>query len=112
MKLTTTEQIPGYKLGEILGIVKGSTIRAKHLGRDIMAGLKQLVGGELRGYTEMIIDAREQAFERMKEEAKKLKADAILNVRMTTSQVMQGAAEVLVYGTAVKLKKCSTQNKK
>ena len=70
-----------------------------------MAGLKQLVGGELKGYTEMIIDARKQAFERMKEEAKALEADAIVNVRMTTSQVMQGAAEVLVYGTAVKLKK-------
>ncbi len=105
MKLTTTDQIPGHEIEEILGIVKGSTIRAKHIGRDIMAGLKQLVGGELKGYTEMIIDARKQAFERMKEEAKALEADAIVNVRMTTSQVMQGAAEVLVYGTAVKLKK-------
>jgi uncharacterized protein YbjQ (UPF0145 family) len=104
MIITTTETIPGKKVQEILGIAKGSTIRAKHLGRDIMAGLKHLVGGELKGYTEMLSEARDQSMERMEAEAEKLGADAIVNVRLLTAEVMQGAAEVLAYGTAVKLK--------
>lgn len=104
MKVSTTDSIPGKTTKEVLGIVKGSTVRAKHLGRDIMAGLKHLVGGEIKGYTEMLNDAREQSVMRMVDEAKKLKADAVVNVRFVTAEVMQGAAEVLVYGTAVKLK--------
>lgn len=103
MEITTTDYIPGKKIRNVLGIVKGSTVRTKHVGRDIMAGLKTIVGGELKGYTEMIEDARKQATERMIDEAKKLKADAIVNVRLATSQVARNAAEVLVYGTAVKL---------
>lgn len=104
MIITTTETIPGKTVKEVLGIARGSTIRAKHIGRDLMAGLKHLVGGELRGYTEMLTEAREQAMKRMEEEAKKLGADAVVNVRLLTAEVMQGAAEVLAYGTAVKLK--------
>ena len=104
MITTTTETIPGKEVDEILGIVKGSTIRAKHLGRDIMAGLKHLVGGELKGYTEMLTEARDQSMRRMEEDAKKMGAHAIVNVRLVTAEVMQGAAEVLAYGTAVRLK--------
>ena len=87
-----------------MGIVRGNTIRAKHVGKDIVAGLRQLVGGELKEYTEMLTEARKESMQRMTEEAKALKADAIINVRFTTSQVMASAAEILVYGTAVKLK--------
>ncbi len=105
MIISTTENIPKKNVETVLGVVRGSTIRAKHIGKDIIAGLKQLIGGELKGYSEMIAEAREQAMNRMIQEAKKLKADAIVCMRMTTSQVMQGAAEVLVYGTAVKFKK-------
>src|SRR3989344_160530 len=105
MILTTTDTIPGKKIVEILGLVRGSTIRAKHVGKDIMAGLKTLIGGEIKGYTETLNEAREQAMERMKEEAKKVNADAIIEIRLGTSNVMQGAAEVLAYGTAVKIKK-------
>jgi uncharacterized protein YbjQ (UPF0145 family) len=104
MIIVNTDKIEGKKITKTLGLVKGNTIRAKWLGRDIMAGLKQIVGGELKGYTEMMTEAREQAINRMIGEAKKLKADAIINVRFTSSQVMQSAAEILVYGTAVKLK--------
>ncbi|MAE13520.1 hypothetical protein CMO92_03065 [Candidatus Woesearchaeota archaeon] len=105
MLTTTTDFIPGSKITETLGIVKGNTIRAKHIGRDIMAGLKHLVGGELKGYTEMINESREQAIQRMCDEATQMKADAVINVRFITAEVMQGAAEVLAYGTAVKLSK-------
>jgi len=105
MIVTTTNQIPQKTVKEVLGVVKGSAIRAKHFGKDLMAVLKQFVGGELKGYKEMIDESRDQAFDRMVEEARKLKADAIVSVRFGTSQVMQGAAEVLVYGTAVKFKK-------
>lgn len=101
MIISTTDLKENYK---VLGLVKGSTIRAKHLGKDILAGLKLMVGGELREYTEMLQEARQQATDRMIEEAKKLNADAIICTKFTTSQVMQGAAEILVYGTAVKLK--------
>ena len=104
MLISTTENIAGKKIKETLGIVKGSTVRAKHLGTDIMATLKQLVGGELKGYTQMVNDARDEAIKRMVEEAKKLKADAVVNVRLATSDVMQGSSEVLAYGTAVRLK--------
>ena len=104
MITTTTDFIPGKEIKECLGIVKGSTIRAKHLGKDILAGLKHLVGGELREYTEMINESREEAVKRMIKEAEGLKADAVVNVRLVTAEVMQGAAEVLAYGTAVKFK--------
>jgi len=101
--LSTTSEIPGKKIKQILGVVKGNTIRARHIGRDIAAVLKTLVGGEIKSYTEMTTQAREEAFNRMINEAVELKADAVINIRFTTSVVMQGAAEMLAYGTAVKL---------
>ncbi len=101
---STTPEVPGKKIAKILGIVKGNTIRARHVGRDIMAGLKTIVGGEIKSYTEMTVKAREEAFNRMVNEAVDLGADAIVNVRFTTSVVMKGASEMLAYGTAVKLK--------
>ena len=104
MIITASNDIPGSKVKEVLGLVMGNTIRAKHLGKDIVAGLRNIVGGELNEYTEMLAESRKQALARMEEEAKKLGADAIVNVRFTTSSVMQGAAEMLAYGTAVKLK--------
>ncbi|MDI6810156.1 MAG: heavy metal-binding domain-containing protein [archaeon] len=102
MIITTTERIPGYEY-EIVGVVFGNTVRAKHIGKDIMAGLKTIVGGELQEYTEMPSDARQEAMNRMINEAEKLGAEAIINVRFTTSQTMAGAAELLAYGTAIKL---------
>ena len=104
MIITSTDGIPGKQIKETIGIVKGNTIRAKHIGRDIMAGFKQIIGGEIKSYTTMFIEAREQAISRMEEEAKKLNADAIVAVRMATAQIMPGAAEIMCYGTAVKLK--------
>ena len=101
---STTSEIPGKKVSEILGVVKGNTIRSRHIGRDIAAGFKTLVGGEIKSYTEMTTQAREEAFNRMMNEANELNADAVINIRFTTSVVMQGAAEMLAYGTAVKLK--------
>lgn len=103
MIIVNTDFISGKEL-ETLSIVKGSTIRAKHVGKDIASGLKGLVGGELSAYSEMINESRAIATKRMVEEAETLEADAIINVRYMTSSVMQGAAEVLVYGTAVKFK--------
>ncbi len=103
MIVTTTEHIPGREY-EIIGIVRGSTVRAKHIGRDILAGLKNIVGGEIQEYTEMLEEARKEALNRMINNAKKLGADAIVNVRFATSYTTQGAAEILAYGTAVKLK--------
>ncbi len=103
MILVNTDYISGREL-ETLSIVKGSTIRAKHLGNDILAGLKTIVGGELTSYSEMINEARAIATKRMVDEAEALEADAVVNIRYATSNVMQGAAEVLVYGTAVKFK--------
>ena len=103
MILTNTETVPGKTIIEQFGIVSGSTVRAKHVGRDIMASLKNLVGGELKGYTELLQDSRGQATERMKEQARQLGANAIVNVRYATSSVAQGASELYVYGTAVKL---------
>ena len=102
--VVSTDLIPGSEIIEVLGVVKGNTVRAKHIGRDVMAALKQIVGGEIRGYTEMLTEARTQAEKRMLEEASRLNADAIINVRYTTSAVMLNASEILVYGTAVKLK--------
>ena len=105
MKLANTDFIAGYQIQEVLGFVLGNTVRAKHIGRDIMAGLKSIVGGEIQEYTEMLSDARKEALNRMINEAKKLEADAVINVRFMTSQTMGSAAELLAYGTAVKLKK-------
>lgn len=104
MILTTTFEVPGREIGEVLGIVTGNTVRARHIGRDILAGLKNIVGGELQEYTEMLSDARKEALARMIKEAEKLNADAIIGVRFTTSQTMAGAAELLAYGTAVRFK--------
>ncbi len=104
MIIVNTDFVQGKKIVETMGIVRGNTIRAKHLGKDIVAGLRQLVGGELKEYTEMLTEARKESMQRMVEEAKALGADGIINVRYTTSQVMASAAEILVYGTAVKLK--------
>ena len=101
MILVTTETIPGKQF-EVLGVVQGSTIQSKHIGKDIGAGLKQIVGGELKGYTEMMNDARRIATERMTEAAQELGADAVVCLRYASSSVMQNAAEVLAYGTAVK----------
>lgn len=101
---TTSENIPNKKITKFLGIVRGNTIRARHVGRDIMAGFKTLVGGEIKSYTDLMSAARDEAFNRMINNAIELKADAIINIRFTTSNVMQGAAEILAYGTAVKLK--------
>ena len=100
---TTTSEIPGKKVVQILGLVKGNTIRARHVGRDIAAGFKNIVGGEIKSYTQMTEQARDEAFNRMVNQAVDLKADAIINVRFATSMVMAGAAEMLAYGTAVKL---------
>lgn len=102
--ITTTEGLPGREVGEILGVVKGNTIRARHIGSDIGAGLKSLIGGEIKGYVKAFTDAREEATRRMLEEAEALGADAVVCMRYTTSQVMDSAAEVLAYGTAVKFK--------
>ena len=101
MLMITAEQIPG-KTYEVLGTVKGSVVRAKHIGRDIMAGFKSIVGGEISGYTELLEEARSIATSRMEEEAKTIGADAIVCVRYATSTVMEGASEVMTYGTAVK----------
>ena len=104
MILTNIDYMPGHEIVESFGLVKGSTIRAKHVGRDILSVFRQIVGGELKEYSEMIQESRQIATAKMVEEAEKLGADAIINIRFTTSNVMQGAAEILVYGTAVKLR--------
>ncbi|MCS7186783.1 MAG: YbjQ family protein [Armatimonadetes bacterium] len=101
MIVVTTSEVPGYRIIKVLGIVKGNTVRAKHIGKDILAGLRQIVGGEIKEYTEMLSEARAEAERRMVEEAEKLGANAIVNVRYTTSNVMTNAAEILAYGTAV-----------
>jgi uncharacterized protein YbjQ (UPF0145 family) len=101
MILTNIESVPGKNIVEHYGVVSGSTVRAKHLGRDFMASLKNIVGGELKGYTELLQDSRKQAVERMTEQAKQLGANAVVNIRFATSSVAQGASELYVYGTAV-----------
>ncbi|MBN2214393.1 MAG: YbjQ family protein [Bacteroidales bacterium] len=104
MIITTTDYIPGKEIYETLGIARGSTVRARNIGRDIMAGLKNIVGGEVSEYTRLMADAREEALERMIKDAQNLGADAVINVRFMTAAVMSGASEILAYGTAVKLK--------
>ncbi len=104
MILTNTEQVTGREIVESLGLVRGSTVRARNVGRDIFASFKNIVGGEISEYTKLLADSREQAIYRMEDEANKLGADAIVNIRFTTSAVTQGAAEILAWGTAVKLK--------
>ena len=104
MIVTTTETIPNKEIYEILGIARGSTVRARNIGRDIFAGLKNIVGGEISEYTRLQAESREQAMQRMIEDANRMGADAIINVRLTTAMIMQGTAEILAYGTAVKLK--------
>jgi len=101
MLLSTTDEIPGKKIVKHLGLARGNTIRARHIGRDIMAGLKNIVGGEISDYTKMMAESREQALDRMIEEAQGLGANAIVGIYFTTSMVMQSAAEILVFGTAV-----------
>ena len=103
MIVVTTEQIEGKRITETLGLVRGSTIRARHMGRDIMAGLRNVVGGEVKEYTVMLAQAREEAMQRMIEQADKMGANAIVGTRFVTSMVMSGAAEMVVYGTAVKV---------
>ena len=103
MILSNTETIPGKTIVSFFGVVSGSTVRAKHIGRDLMASLKNLVGGELKGYTELLTEAREDALERMRQQAESLGANAIVNVRFSTSSIAQGAAELFAYGTAVKV---------
>ena len=101
MLLSNLEIIPGRRVREHLGIVEGSTVRSKHAGRDILAGLKNIVGGELKAYTELLVEDRQQATDRMVAQAEELGANAVLNIRYTTTSVTQGAAEILAYGTAV-----------
>ena len=104
MIITTGEKIPNKEVSEILGLARGSTVRARNIGRDVFAGLKNLVGGEISEYTKLQSEAREEALFRVKKDAEKMGAEAIINLRMQTSMIMQGASEILVYGTAVKLK--------
>ena len=101
--MSNVETIPGKSTVQFYGVVSGSTVRAKHLGRDFMAGLKNLVGGELGGYTELLRESREEAVERMVQQAESLGANAVVNVRFSTSSIAQGAAELFAYGTAVRV---------
>ena len=101
--LSNTETIPGKNIVEFYGVVTGNTVRAKHVGRDLMAGLKNIVGGELKGYTELLQDSRTEATERMIEQAQSMGANAVVNVRYATSSISQGAAELFAYGTAVRV---------
>ena len=103
MILTTTAEVPGHEIEEILGVVFGNTVRTKNIGKDITAGLKSIIGGELEKYTDMLTDARTEAYNRMVNFARELGADAVVNIRFTTSQTMSTAAELLAYGTAVRL---------
>ena len=103
MIVTSTSEVAGHTIVQTLGLVVGNTVRAKHIGKDIMAGFKQIVGGEIKGYTEMLTESRNQATGRMIEQAMQLGADAVVNVRYTTSAVMASASEILAYGTAVRL---------
>ena len=105
MIISTLEQIVGYKITESLGVVAGNTIRARHLGKDIVAGLRTVVGGEIKEYTGMLAESREQSLQRMIEKGEELNADGIIGVRFQTSMIMSTTAELLAYGTAVKLQK-------
>ncbi len=102
--VSTTEEVPGKKISQILGVVRGSTVRARNVGRDIAAGFKNLVGGEIKTYTELTEHSRDEAYNRMVNKAIELGADAVVGIRFMTSMVMQGASEMLSFGTAVKLK--------
>ena len=102
--VSTTEEVPGKKVVQILGVVRGNTVRARNIGRDIGAGLKNLIGGEIKTYTDMISNSRDEAYNRMVNEAIQMGADGIIGMRFMTSMIMAGAAEMLAYGTAVKLK--------
>ncbi len=104
MIVTTTSEVPGAKVVQILGVVKGNTVRARNIGRDIGAGFKNMVGGEIKTYTDMTTNARDEAFNRMINQAIDLGADAVIEMRFMTSMIMQGASEMLAYGTAVKLR--------
>ncbi len=104
MIISNTDFIAGREIIEVLDVARGSTVRARNIGRDIFAGLKNLVGGEISEYTRLMADAREQAIDRMIADAESIDADAVINVRFTTAMVMQGCSEILAYGTAVKLK--------
>ncbi|MCB0738090.1 MAG: YbjQ family protein [Bacteroidetes bacterium] len=104
MVISNTEFVAGQEIAQTLGLVRGSTVRARNFGRDIFASLKNLVGGEISEYTKLLAEAREEALYRMEEDARRIGADAVVNVRFTTSAVMQGMAEILAYGTAVKFK--------
>jgi uncharacterized protein YbjQ (UPF0145 family) len=104
MIITSSETIAGKEIVQTLGLVRGNTIRAKHIGKDIIAGLRTIIGGEITEYTEALSEAREVAIQRMTKEAESMEADAIISVRFTTSQVISGAAELMAYGTAVKTK--------
>ena len=104
MIITTTEFIPGKEIYEIVGVARGSTVRARNIGRDFFASLKNIVGGEIEEYTRLQAESREQAMHRMTEDGKRLGADAIINVRLTTAMIVQGTAEILAYGTAVKIR--------
>lgn len=103
MILSNMDYVPGRQVSEHYGVVNGSTVRAKHAGRDIMAGLKNIFGGELKGYTELLNESRKEAIQRMMTEAEEMGANAILNIRFSTSSVSAGASEIYVYGTAVKV---------
>ena len=103
MLMTTLEFVPGKTITKHLGLVQGSTVRSKHVGRDMMAGIKNIFGGELKGYTELLNEARDEAIDRMKQQASSIGANAILNIRFSTSSVAQGASELYTYGTAVVL---------
>jgi uncharacterized protein YbjQ (UPF0145 family) len=103
MIITTSDGVSGKKVAKTLGVVTGNTIRAKHLGKDIVAGLRNIVGGEIKEYTEMLTDARKEALQRMEQSAKEMGADAVISMRFTTSMISRNAAEILAYGTAVKL---------
>tara|TARA_Y100001934_G_C12002689_1_gene608428 strand:+ start:134 stop:463 length:330 start_codon:yes stop_codon:yes gene_type:complete len=104
MIITTTETVPGREISEVIGIAKGNVVRARFVGRDIIAGLRTLVGGEVDEYTKLMAEAREQSYDRMLESARQMGADAVVNVRFTTSLIMQGSSEIMTYGTAVRLK--------
>ena len=104
MKIINTDFNTGMDIEEVLGLVRGNTVRAKNIGRDFTQGIRNIFGGELKSYSDLLTDAREEAIERMQEEAEKLGADAIINVKFMTSKITQGGAEILAYGTAVKLK--------
>ncbi|WP_444904672.1 heavy metal-binding domain-containing protein [Microbulbifer sp. CnH-101-E] len=105
MIYSTTEIVPGHEIKEILGVVTGNVVQSKHIGRDVMAGLKSIVGGEIRGYTEMLSEARNKALQRLIDSAQQKGADAVVGIRFSTSAIMEGSCEMMVFGTAVKLRK-------